>query len=184
MMMASMATTTPHAAAEPAVRWLTEYAAALGRLCASYGRTRAERDDLLQDIAVALVRAQAGFRSECSERTFVLRVAHNCALAALTRRTHRGYEAELDEQALEVTATTGKNPALAYERNERQNTLLAAVRALPVTHRQVITLLLEGLSQRDIGEVLGVAEATVAVRATRARAALRVLLGTEEGATS
>ena len=44
-------------------------------------------------------------------------------------------------------------------------------------HRQVVTLLLEGLSHREIADVLGVTENNVAVRATRARAALRVLLG-------
>lgn len=163
--------------AEPAVRWLTEHAGTLGRLCASYTRTPAERDDLMQDIAVALLQAQKSFRGECSERTFVLRIAHNRAFAALTRRGKRNHETELDERALDVSATTGKNPALVYERHERQSRLLAAVRALPVSHRQVLTLLLEGLSQKEIGAVLGIAEGAVAVRATRARAALRVLLG-------
>lgn len=167
-----------------AVRWLSEHAAAISRVAASYTRSRAERDDLVQDVAVAVFRAQRGFRGECSERTFVLRIAHNCALAALTRRTKRRHEHELDEAALDVTATTGKNPALVYERAERQSALLAAVRALPLPHRQVITLLLEGLSNREIAEVVGVSEGAVAVRATRARAALRVLLSQPEEVTS
>jgi RNA polymerase sigma-70 factor (ECF subfamily) len=39
-----------------------------------------------------------------------------------------------------------------------------------------VTLLLEGLTQREIAEVLGVTESAVAVRIHRAKAALRVLL--------
>jgi RNA polymerase sigma-70 factor (ECF subfamily) len=71
---------------------------------------------------------------------------------------------------------------MAFERGERERRLLAAVRALPVLHRQVILLLLEGLAHREIAEVLGTTENNVAVRANRARAALRVLLdATEEG---
>lgn len=40
------------------------------------------------------------------------------------------------------------------------------VRALLLGHRQVVTLLLEGLSQREIAEVLGTTENAVNVRAS------------------
>lgn len=86
------------------------------------------------------------------------------------------------DRADRVVATTGKNPAVVHERKERENRLLAAVRALPVPHRQVITLLLEGLSHHEIADVLGTTENNIAVRANRARAAMRVLI--EEGASS
>jgi DNA-directed RNA polymerase specialized sigma24 family protein len=42
-----------------------------------------------------------------------------------------------------------------YERKERGSRLLAATRALPLGHRQAVTLLLEGLSHREIADVLG-----------------------------
>ena len=78
-----------------------------------------------------------------------------------------------------VVATSGKNPAIVYERKERGSRLLAAVRALPLGHRQVVTLLLEGLSQREIAEVLGTTENAVNVRASRARSAMRALMEDE-----
>jgi RNA polymerase sigma factor (sigma-70 family) len=158
-------------------RLLAEYARPLERIAASYARSAPDREDLLQDFAVALWTALPGFRGECSEKTFLLRVAHNRALAFLAKRGP--IQLDLDDHAADVVATTGKNPAVVYERKERGNRLLAAARALPLGHRQVVTLLLEGLSHREIADVLGTTENNVGVRASRARAALRVLLQKE-----
>lgn len=170
-----------------AARILREHGPALERLLASYARDAADRADLRQDVAVALWSALPKFRGEASERTFLLRIAHNRALTFVAKRG-RPTDA-LDDHIGRIAATSGKNPALAYERREHESRLLAAVRALPVPQRQVITLVLEGLSHREIADVLGTTENNVAVRATRARAALRVLLedqdaGTKEGARS
>jgi RNA polymerase sigma-70 factor (ECF subfamily) len=153
---------------------LGEHQRALERVVASYVRSEADRADLRQEIALALWTALRTFRGDCSEKTFLLRIAHNRALSFVTRRggPRERFVDELDD----VAATTGKNPAVAYERNERTHRMFAAVRALPVLHRQVVTLLLEGLSHREIADVLGVTENVVAVRANRARNALRALL--------
>ena len=142
--------------------------------CGAGEGTRARRGELH-----ALWTALPTFRGECSEKTFILRIAHNRALTYLSRRGAPGsLRAPVDVSDHEdaVVATTGKNPAMAYERAERGSRLLAATRALPIAHRQVITLLLEGLGHREIAYVLGTTEGNVAVRATRARAALRALL--------
>lgn len=157
-----------------ATRILRESARPLERLVASYARSEADRADLRQDVALALWSALPGFRGDCSERTFLLRVAHNRALTFLAKRGAKVDDIEDHEDR--VTATSGKNPAVAYERKQRESGLLAAVRALPVPLRQVITLTLEGLSHRDIASVLGLTENNVGVRANRARAAIRVLL--------
>lgn len=155
-------------------RLLSEHGRSLERVAASYARVAADREDLLQDFASAIWTALPRFRGECSERTFVLRIAQNRALTFLTKRGP--VTADIDDHADAVVASTGKNPAIAYARKERGSRLLAAAQALPVGHRQVITLLLEGLSHAEIAEVLGTTENNVAVRANRARTALRVLL--------
>lgn len=162
---------------ERATRILRENARPLERLVASYARSEADRADLRQDVALALWSALPAFRGDCSERTFLLRIAHNRALTFLSRRGTPTEEIEDHEDR--VVATSGKNPAVAYDRKQRESRLLAAVRALPVAHRQVITLLLEGLSHREIAAVLGTTENNVGVRANRARAAMRVLLEDE-----
>src|SRR5260370_26153820 len=62
---------------------------ALTRLATSYTNTLSDRDDLLQEIAMALWQALPRFRAECSERTFLFRIAHNRAIAHLARSRSR-----------------------------------------------------------------------------------------------
>ena len=61
------------------VRLLHEHDRALRRLAASYERDPSRQQDLVQEIWLAVWQALPRFRGECSERTFVFRIAHNRA---------------------------------------------------------------------------------------------------------
>lgn len=152
---------------------LAREAAALRRVAASYAADHGRREDLFQDICLAIWTALPRFRGEASERTFVFRIAHNRGIAAAARRS----TATEDLAAVEELADGGASPEAAVERRQRQASLQGAVRHLPLGLRQVLTLTLEGLSQREIGEVIGISEGNVAVRLTRARKTLRERLG-------
>ncbi len=157
-------------------RWnrvIREYGPALSRLARTYTSTAADADDLVQEIAFALWRALPGFRGECSERTFVYRVAHN--RASHWRRSHARHAAQctVDDQ-LPDPAPWADAAVIAASRAER---LRGAVRQLSRQLQQVVVLRLEGLHDVEIAEVTGLTEGNVAVRLTRARKALRDLLG-------
>ena len=154
-------------------RMLGEFGPSLDRLAAAYEGDRAERDDLLQDISFALWRALPTFRGECSERTFVYRIAHNRGLTHRARRRLRVTE-PLD--SVEVVADPRSDPEQTTIRNLTRERLQAAVRRLPEGARQVVILSLSGLGAAEIGEVLGITENNAAVRLSRARRALKDLL--------
>lgn len=147
--------------------------AALGRLAASYARSTAEREDLLQDIALALWQALPRFRGESSERTFLFRIAHNHCVDHITRRRPM---ASLQE--LELDPPDGAKPIEARLNDQQDSArLMDAVRRLPLIQRQVVTLALEDMDYADIAQVLGITENNVGVRLNRARAMLRELMG-------
>lgn len=153
---------------------LREEGAALRRVAASYERDRALQQDLFQEICLAVWRALPGFRGEASLRTFVFRIAHNRATSHVVQRS-RLRETDLER------ADPPEPPGCAAEETldvqRRAERLRLAIVALPLPMRQVLTLALEGLPHREIGEVLGLSEGNVAVRLSRARRALRRLLG-------
>jgi RNA polymerase sigma factor (sigma-70 family) len=153
-------------------RVISVHGAALRRLAATYTRTATDRDDLFQEIALALWKALPRFRGECSERTFVFRVAHNRGIAHVTRSRNPG--ADPDEVAALVDQSP--NPETALVRGQQGERLLAAIQQLPLGQRQVVALILEELSYAEIADVLGISEANVGTRLTRARQALKVLL--------
>ncbi len=70
--------------------------------------------------------------------------------------------------------------ALARAENERRRELFDAVRRLEPIERQLAAIYLEGLTAREIGEVLGISEANVAVRLTRLRQHLARMLSPKE----
>lgn len=148
-------------------RLLAENGAALSRLAASYTNTAADRDDLAQEIALAIWRALPHFRGECSERTFLFRIAHNRAVTHLTRRRpHAGVEVgDVPDSAL--------NPEAGLAREQQGERLRRAVRALPLLYRQVVTLMLEGMEYGEMAQVLGISESNVGARLSRARQMLR-----------
>ena len=62
---------------------LTEFRPVLGRTAAMYAPPGSDRDDLLQEIYLALLSALPRYRGESSLRTYVLRVAHNCGIRCM-----------------------------------------------------------------------------------------------------
>jgi RNA polymerase sigma-70 factor (ECF subfamily) len=144
---------------------------ALIRLAAAYTNSRSDRDDLFQDIALAIWQALPRFRGESSERTFIFRIAHN---RAITYMSQRRTPATSDEE-VEI-ADPRPNPEKGFAKEQQEARLFEAIHTLPIDYRQVITLTLEGLSYAEIAEVLGIGESNVGVRLNRARQLLRRLL--------
>jgi RNA polymerase sigma factor (sigma-70 family) len=157
---------------------LAAHGPALARLAASYTRERGEREDLVQEIALAIWRALPAFRQECSERTFVFRIAHNRALTHIGRRRLPMVDADAEVLAIEDTAPDPERSLSAGQQGAR---LLEAIRELPLRYAQVITLTLEGLDYAEIADVLGISETNVGARLTRARQMLRSRLGAANG---
>lgn len=148
------------------------YRARLHRLAGAYARSAEDRADLLQDISVALWTARDSFRAECTEQTFVYRVAHNVAIKhSLKRRlplAHEGAQERL------VSAEPGPDEVLSAQ--DRAARLQEAVRALPLGEREVAVLALEGLGNSEIAAITGLRENHVGVRLFRAKEKLKAAM--------
>ena len=157
-------------------RLLSEHNDSIARVASLYAKGLHDREDLRQEIALSLLRALPSFRGECSERTFVFRIAHNQGVTFSLRAKKRGHPRESDAEPLDDRPSAEMQLAQA----RRRSALLEAMRSLPIARRQVLSLALEELSHREIAEVLGTTEGNVAVRLSRAKAALKELLSTME----
>lgn len=118
-----------------------EYGASLSRLAASYEFFPHAREDLLQEIRLAIWTALPRFRGESSLRTFLYRIAHNRALTHVWRR---GAQPPLTTE-LPEPVDERPNPESVAVRTADQIRLMNAIRGLPVAYRQVITMALEDL---------------------------------------
>ena len=150
-------------------RLTREHGRALSRAVASFARPGADQDDLGQEVAFAIWRALPMFRGECSERTFVLRIAHNRGLDHL-------YRAKATESDPPDAPDPRPGVDVAIDEQRQLERLYSAVRKLPLGQRQVLTLSLEGLPHSEVAAIIGITPENVAVRLGRARDALRIHL--------
>lgn len=152
---------------------------AIERLARGYEADAELRRDLVQEIHAALWRSFGYFEGQCSERSWVYRVAHNVAVThVMTRRRLRPEAlAGLDEIA--AIAAPGDAEAEADQRRIVDR-LLATIHRLRPADRQVMLLYLEDLTAAEIGEVTGLSAGAVAVRVHRVKALLAERFGSEE----
>jgi RNA polymerase sigma-70 factor (ECF subfamily) len=121
---------------------ITRNAPALGRLARHYEASPEARRDLEQEILVALWRAHGSFRGECSERTWLYRVAHNVAASYVARAIRTRRDAEAVATAPEPEPQR-KPDDLVVERDVIRR-LELRIRALDLPSRQLALLALEG----------------------------------------
>ena len=151
---------------------LLRYGASLARIARTYEATPAGREDLMQDVALALIRALPRWRGDSALGTFVYRVATNVAIDRIARRPPEA----LDLASIADRPDPAPTPESAHADGDARERLARAVRGLPLNLRQVMSLVLEGLTHGEIAAVLDLTENNVAVRANRARAQLKKTL--------
>jgi len=153
-------------------RVLQEHAGLLSRIARSYEVDASHCDDLLQNISMALWRALPAWRGEASMKTFVARIAHNCAASHVIGHRRHPASVPLGEDLPDH----GHGPDAHAAAGQRSLRLQEAVRALPLALRQTVTLALEGFSQQEIADTFGISANNVGVRMNRARSALKARL--------
>ena len=146
------------------------YGAALERLARAYEANPDRRQDLLQEIHLALWRSFEHFAERCSLRTWVYRVAHNVAASHVIRqrRTYAGLVSleEIESVPVHEEAEFAVGRSTALER------LLRMIQRLKPVDRQVILSYLEGMDAASIGEITGISPSNVAMKIHRIKSIL------------
>jgi RNA polymerase sigma-70 factor (ECF subfamily) len=125
--------------------------AMIPRIAQTYEAKTALVEDLVQDIYLAIWRALPAFRGESSLRTFVARIATKpCNHPQRARSQQTAVICELTEH-LPAAGDNPERQAMALDRGAR---LASAVKALPLAYRQTALLALEGLTPKEIADVL------------------------------
>jgi len=151
----------------------------------------ADAEDVAQETFVRAYRGLAGFDGRADFFTWLYRIAVNTALNRL--RSGRRTAALADAGAAEVAQLGGKPEDLGSPRyapdeqaalTQEVRAVLAAVAELSATLRVTLVLAtVEGLSHRQIAEILDIPEGTVAWRVNEARRLLRERLADANGKT-
>ena len=154
------------------------YGAMIERMARGYEADPELRRDLVQEIHAALWRSFAIFEGQCSEKSWVYRIAHNVAVTHMMTAMRRRKQALVGLDDVAEPAADSDVEAEAAERSAL-DWLLKTIHGLNPADRQVMLLYLEELTAAEIGEITGLSAGAVAVRIHR----IKALLAEDHGAT-
>lgn len=152
------------------------YGAEIARFVHGYERNPARRRELLQEVHVAIWRSFAGFKAQCSLRTWVYRVAHNVGASHVQRsiRAVDRMSLDIDEAATMIDERADID---ITDRRIDLERLLAVIHRMAPLDRELILLYLEDLDAASIGEIVGLSARNVATKVHRIKAQLAIQLG-------
>jgi RNA polymerase sigma-70 factor (ECF subfamily) len=151
---------------------IAAYGAAVARIAAAYEADPALREDLVQEILLAVHLALPRLQDETRLAPFVFRIAHNRCVTHVARAVQEK-RARVAVQHIVGATMSPEQDLLATEQSRR---LGAMLRRLPLPYRQVLSLALEGMSHADIAATLDLSLSNVGVRINRGKDMLKALL--------
>jgi RNA polymerase sigma-70 factor (ECF subfamily) len=165
-------------------RLVETYSGPVWRLLTRFLGTSPDREDLLQDVFLRVLRARERYRPTARFTTWLYRITFNLCVNARARLG--GSESSIDElgegdgrRAWEeaLADRTGVEPWHAMERADVVRAVRTAIAALPERQRMALVLArYEGLSFAEIGEVMDASDRAIKSLVHRAREALRATL--------
>jgi RNA polymerase sigma-70 factor, ECF subfamily len=134
--------------------------------------TAADAEEIVQEVFLALFRHLERERSCRNTRAWVFQVAHNLALKCrdLDRRNRQHLSPFETGSAAGAAAASTPNPEEQFLRNQRWTRLSGVWRALPEQDQRCLALRAEGLTYREIAQVLNISLGAVAASLERSLA--------------
>jgi len=141
-----------------------------------------DAQDIVQEACLRALRGFANFRGE-DGRAWLLTIVRNTSYTWLKKRRNQdiAMDADADVESMQSNAA---DPHAILSRHIETEQLHAAIEELPLEFREVVVLKdLQGLSYREIAEIVSVPIGTVMSRLSRGRRRLTEKLSGQKGAT-
>jgi len=152
---------------------VAENSSRINSICNYYSPNAEDRKDLYQEILVNIWKSLDKFRGDAAISTWIYRIAVNTSLSFAGKayknlklkvdQIPQGINSLLDEEDLEQKQKT----ELHLEELETQLNLLSVI------DKALISLVLEGLSMREIADIIGLTEPNVKVKIHRIKENLK-----------
>lgn len=146
---------------ERLTRLMNSYGSSVLRVCYLYLKDHTLSQDAAQTTFLKAWQALPSLRDNASEKAWLMRIAVNTCKTMLRSSEYRMYAQNPDMDELPEPSINPEQP---------DNTVLAAVMALPDKYREVVTLhYYQGLGSAEVARILHLPQATVLTRLHRAR---------------
>ena len=143
-------------------------------------RNEQDAQDVVQEAFLRAFKSFGGFHGS-NGRAWLLTIVRNTSYTLLKEKRVADFTATFDEE-IHAIGHESVNPAAILEHAEDAELITKAVEELPAEFREILTLRhQEGLSYKEIAEIVKIPPGTVMSRLARARAKLKECLAARIG---
>ncbi|WP_159521109.1 RNA polymerase sigma factor [Sunxiuqinia indica] len=157
------------------------------RICRYYSNCNEESKDMYQEILINIWKSLDSYRGEAAISTWIYRIAINTSLS-MSGKTFKQLKFRVDMDMQHLGSLIDDNGAEQKKLLEKQlDRMQTQINQLTIIDKALISLLLEGLSSKEIANVVGLTEPNVRVKIHRIKESLRKSFGSgdlEQGQTS
>ena len=138
-------------------------------------RNEEDAQDVVQEAYLRAFKSFGGFRGS-NGRAWLLTIVRNTSYTLLKKNRAADLTTTFDEE-IHVSGHDSVSPATILEHSENAELIKEAMDELPVDFREILVLRhLEGLSYKEIADIVQIPPGTVMSRLSRARAKLKECL--------
>ena len=149
---------------------LSSYQGILHKVTLVYYKTKAQREDMFQEILYQLWKSYPKLKKRESIGSWIYKVAINTSLSQINKNK----EIEFREELPDLSASGGTEAELI--KNEETRLLIEAIHQLNDIDKTVMLLYLDEKSYDEIAEITGLSISNVGVKINRAKKTLYHLL--------
>ena len=148
----------------------------INSICRYYCPNAEDQKDMVQEVLVNIWKSLDKFRGESTISTWIYRIAVNTSLS-FTGKTYRNMKLYINKDPLSMNVLLDEGDLEQKLKTEEQlEQLEISLNQLSVIDKALISLVLEGLSLREIADVVGLTEPNVKVKIHRIKEQLKQLL--------
>lgn len=145
----------------------------ISRICNYYSKNAEDSKDLYQEILINIWKSLDKFRGESSVNTWIYRIAVNTSLT-FAGKNYRNLNLSIDQMPQGIGVLLDDNELEKKQKTELHlEELETQLNLLSIIDKALITMMLEGLSMREIADVIGLTEPNVKVKIHRIKENLK-----------
>jgi RNA polymerase sigma-70 factor (ECF subfamily) len=155
---------------------LSENRDRIKRICGYYNSNVNDQKDMYQEVLVNIWNSLDNFRGDSSINTWIYRVAVNTALH-YTGNAYKRMKLIVNVDTKNLSIVLDNEDYEAKQVMEKQLTSLQnELNLLSVIDKALISLMLEGLTMKEIADIIGITESNVKVKIHRIKTHLKTKL--------
>jgi RNA polymerase sigma-70 factor (ECF subfamily) len=157
-------------------RIIDENGGRIMRICRYYNSNPEDQKDMYQEILVNVWTSLDRFRGDSKVSTWVYRIAVNTSLNFIGK-AYRNMKLMVDKDVQNLNVFFDEDEVNLKKQQELDiESLQTQMNLLSVIDKVMISLMLEGLSTREIADIIGLTEPNVRVKIHRIKEQLRIQL--------